>query len=87
MNWSISLWERSPSSSLKNGKNYFKDPEQVVEKVRRADRESYRLRPALSSSINLILATILQTLRALGEALQEVDEAIEKEFQAFPNTL
>jgi len=34
-----------------------------------------------------ILATILQTIRALEEALKEVDRAIEKEFQAFPNTL
>jgi hypothetical protein len=58
-----------------------------VETLQRAARESYRLRPALSSSIDLILATILQTLRALGEAFKEVDKAIEKEFQAFPNTL
>ena len=72
---------------IKNGKNRFKDPEKIVGALQRAARESYRLRPALSSSIDLILATILQTLRALGEALKEVDKAIEKEFQAFPNTL
>ncbi len=72
---------------IKNGKNRFKDPEKIVETLQRAARESYRLRPALSSSIDLILATILQTLRALGEALKEVDKAIEKEFRAFPNTL
>jgi len=72
---------------IKNGKNRFKAPEKIAEALQRAARESYRLRPALSSSIDLILATILQTLRALGEALKEVDRAIEKEFQAFPNTL
>jgi transposase len=72
---------------IKMGKNRFKDSEEVVETVRRAARESYRLRPALSSSVNLILATILQTIRALEGALKEVDRAIEKEFQAFPNTL
>jgi transposase len=72
---------------IKTGKNHFKDSEEVVETVKRAARESYRLRPALSSSINLILATILQTIRALEGALKEVDRAIEKEFQAFPNTL
>jgi transposase len=72
---------------IKNGKNRFKDPDKVVQTLQRAARESYRLRPALASSIDLILATILQTLRALGEALKEVDKAIEKEFQAFPNTL
>ena len=72
---------------IDNGKNRFKDPQKVVETLQRAARESYRLRPALASSIDLILATILQTLRALQEALKEVDRAIEKEFKAFPNTL
>jgi hypothetical protein len=71
----------------KNGKNWFKDPQQMVETLQRAARESYRLIPALSCSIDLILATILQTLRALEEPLKEVDKAIEKELQAFPNTL
>ncbi len=72
---------------IENGKNRFKDPEKVVETLKRAARESYRLRPALASSIDLILGSILQTIRALEEALKEVDRAIEKEFQAFPNTL
>jgi hypothetical protein len=72
---------------IKNGKNRFKDPDKIVQALQRAARESYRLRPALSSSINLILATILQTLRTLGEVLKDVDKAIEKEFGAFPNTL
>lgn len=72
---------------IDNGKNRFKDPEKVAEALQRAARESYRLRPALASSIDLILATILQTLRALQQALKEVDRAIEKEFGAFPNTL
>lgn len=72
---------------IKNGKNRFKNPEEVVSAVRRVARESYRLRPALASSINLILATILQTIRALEKALKEIDKSIEKEFKAFPNTL
>lgn len=72
---------------IDNGKNRFKDPQKVVETLQRAARESYRLRPALASSIDLILGSILQTLRALQEALKEVDRAIEKEFTAFPNTL
>jgi len=58
-----------------------------VKAVKRAARESYRLRPALSSSISLILASILQSIRALKDALRRVDAAIEKEFKAFPNTL
>jgi len=72
---------------IDNGKNRFKDPQKVVKTLQRAARESYRLRPALASSIDLILGSILQTLRALQQALKEVDRAIEKEFGAFPNTL
>lgn len=72
---------------INNGKNRFKDPDKIVEALQRAARESYRLRPALASSIDLILGSILQTIRALQEALKKVDQAIEKEFQAFPNTL
>ena len=72
---------------IKNGKNRFRNPQEVVKTVRRAARESYRLRPALASSIDLILSSILQSIRALQQALKEVDKAIEKEFQAFPNTL
>jgi len=72
---------------IKTGKNRFEDPEGVVEAVRRAARESYRLRPALAPSIDLILGSILQTIRALQDSLKKVEQAIEKEFQAFPNTL
>lgn len=72
---------------IKNGKNRFRNPQEVVKTVRRAARESYRLRPALASSIDLILSSILQSIRSLQQALKEVDNAIEKEFQAFPNTL
>jgi transposase len=72
---------------IKKGKNRFRNPQQVVKTVKRAARESYRLRPALASSIDLILCSILQSIRALQQALKEVDKAIEKEFQTFPNTL
>jgi len=72
---------------IQNSRKRFKEPEAVVKAVKRAARESYRLRPALSSSISLILASILQSIRALKDALRKVDAAIEKEFKALPNTL
>jgi hypothetical protein len=50
---------------IQNGKNRFKDPEKLLETLQRAAKESYRQRPALASSIDLILASILQTLRVL----------------------
>jgi hypothetical protein len=80
------LLEHLTQFIIKNGKNCSKDPDEIVKALQRVARKPYRLRAALSSSTNLILATILKTLRALGEAFKEVDKTIEKEFQVFPNT-
>lgn len=72
---------------IKHGKNRFKNVRKVANKLKQVARESYRLRPSLAPSINLILAMTLQNIRALVKSLKEVDRAIEKEFRAFPNTL
>jgi hypothetical protein len=72
---------------IKQGKNRFKEPEKIAEAVNKAARESYRIRPSLSDSVNLILASTLQNIKALSASLKEVNEAIAKEFAAFPNTL
>lgn len=72
---------------IKHGKNRFKEPEKIAQIVNKAARESYRVRPSLADSVNLILASTLQNIRALSASLKEVDEAIAKEFKAFPNTL
>lgn len=72
---------------ISHGKDRTINPQKVAEDVRRAARESYRLRPALADSVNLILSSILQNIRALTKSLKEIDRAIAREFQAFPNTL
>ena len=72
---------------LKYGKNRFRNPEKVADKLKQVARESYRIRSSLASSVNLILTMTLQNIRALEKSLKKVDEAIEKEFRAFPNTL
>jgi len=72
---------------IKQGKNRFKEPEKIAEAVNKAARESYRIRPSLANSVNLILASTIQNIRALSASLKEVDNAITKEFAAFPNTL
>jgi len=71
----------------KKGRNRFPDPEEVAEAVRKAARESYRLRPALAKSVNIVLSSILATIRALEKTLKEIDRAIAQEFACFPNTL
>lgn len=72
---------------IQQGKNRFKEPEKIAEVVKKVARESYRLRPSLANSVNLILGSTLQNIRALCASLKEVDEAIAQEFKAFPNTL
>ena len=72
---------------IKQGKNRFRDPVRIANEVKRVARESYRLRPALADSVNLILATSMETIRALSKCLKEVDKAIVKEFSAFNTTL
>ena len=72
---------------IKQGKNRFKEPEKIAEAVNKAARESYRIRPSLADSVNLILASTIQTIRALTASLKEIDDAVAKEFTAFPNTL
>lgn len=59
----------------------------MAEKVKQVARESYRIRPTLANSVNLILSSTIETIRALTQALKEVDEAIANELKAFPNTL
>lgn len=72
---------------VKQGNNRFKEPEKIAAAANKAARESYRLRPSLADSVNLILASTIQNIRALYVSLKEVDKAIIKEIKAFPNTL
>lgn len=69
------------------GKNHFPNPEEVVDAIKSAARESYRLRPELANSVNIILASILNTIRGIKNAIAEIDKAIANEISAFPNTL
>lgn len=71
----------------RKGKNRFPDPEKVADTLRRVARESYRLRPALNDSVNLVLAMSQSNLRALTASLKHIDQAIADAFGAFPTTL
>jgi len=72
---------------VSKGKNRFANPEQIAKDLQKVARESYRIRPALAKSVNLILSTTLQNIRVLSASLKQLDKAIEDEFRAFPNTL
>lgn len=72
---------------IHHGKNRFPDPGKIAEALKKVARESYRIRPALAGSVNLILAMSLRSIKALSASLKEVDGAVADEFKAFPNTL
>lgn len=72
---------------MKEGKNRFPDAEKVAKALKRVAKESYRLRPGLGPTIDLILSTIWNNIQALQKSLKEIDQAIQKGFQAFPCTL
>jgi len=72
---------------MAEGKNRFQNPEEVVKRLEQVARESYRIRPTLAQSINLVLATSLANIRGLKESLKEINVAIEKAFRGFTTTL
>lgn len=72
---------------IEHSKNRFQNPEEVVQKLETIARESYRIRPALAESVNLVLATTLANIRALKTSLRQVNAAIEKTFAGFTTTL
>jgi len=50
-------------------------------------RKSYRIRPELAKSVNLVLAMTLKNIAVMKKSLKEVNKAISDELKAFPNTL
>ena len=72
---------------IKHSKNRFENPLEVVKKLETIARESYRIRPSLATSVNLVLATTLANLRALTQSLTSVNAAIEKALAGFTTTL
>jgi transposase len=72
---------------IKHGKNRFPHPEEVVTKLQQVARESYRIRPSLAESVNLVLTTTLNNIRALKVSLKEVNAAIERTYNGFSLTL
>lgn len=72
---------------VKDGENLYPDSESIAEEIQKAARESYRIRPELSSSVTFVLASIYRTLVALKQNLKEVDKAITEESKGFFNPL
>jgi transposase len=71
----------------KAGKNRSPDPAALAQAVQAAARESYRIRPALAKSEQLIFASCLRSINALKAAIKEMDVAIADEGKGFQNPL
>lgn len=71
----------------KAGKNRSPDPEALATAVQHAARESYRIRPELGKSVQLVLASVLRNLQALRASLKEINEAVADLGQGFQNPL
>jgi transposase len=50
-------------------------------------KESYRIRPELAKSVNLVITLTIKNINVLQKILKELDNAIKEEIKAFPNTL
>lgn len=66
------------------GRNRFPDPEHVARCIQKAARASYRLSKCIEDSIDLVLATSIQSIRAIQAQVKELDKAIERILSGLP---
>lgn len=69
------------------GKNRFTDAECVAKSIQKAARSSYRLSKCVEDSIDLLLATSIESIRSITKQLKELDKAIQKLLDGTPNTI
>jgi len=72
---------------LEKGKSHFSKPAEIVDNLKRAARESYRLKPELAPAVNLILASTYNNIRCYKDQVKLVDSAIAENLKAFKHTL
>ena len=71
----------------KAGKNRSPNPEKIAAEIKKAARESYRLRPDLSNSVQFILENTIINIRALKSSVKEVGKVIASQMEGFSNPL
>jgi transposase len=69
------------------GKNRFDDPEGVAKCIQKAARSSYRLSKCVEDSIDILLATSIESIRSITRQIKELDKSITRLMDGIPNTL
>ena len=69
------------------GKNRFPAPEKVAKCIQKAARSSYRLSKCVEDTIDILLATSIESMRTIKQQIKQIDEAIVRLLDGIPNTL
>lgn len=69
------------------GKNRFPDPEKVANCIQKAARSSYRLSKCVEDTIDILLATSIESIRAIQNQIKQLDQSIERLMDGIPHTL
>lgn len=69
------------------GKNRFPNPEKVAKCIQKAARSSYRLSRCVEDTIDILLATSIESIRVIKQQIKQIDEAIVRLLDGIPNTL
>ena len=70
-----------------NGKNRFDDPECVAVSIQKAVQSSYRLDKVVEDSMDVILGTTIEMIRAFQKQIKEIDKSIKKIMAGLTQTL
>lgn len=68
-------------------RNRFADAECIAKSIQKAARSSYRLSKCVEDSINILLATSIESIRSITRQIKELDKAISKILEGIPSTL
>ena len=69
------------------GNNHFAEPEELAKELKRISRESYRLQPKLTDSVNLILETSMNNIRFFEQSIRKIENVINRDMTKLANPL
>ncbi len=70
---------------MEHGRKHFDDPKATAIALKEAARKSYRLNPSVENSLNFVLRSCLENMKALEKQKKAVEKAIENEVSFLPN--